>query len=83
MTLATNGEWREYRLLPEDIRRLSAAAIGLVFNESQEASNRIWEELGKRMGFQWMSVKRHSYKGSRFFLAKPLDSTNPTGEVPS
>lgn len=83
MSLATDGEWREYRLLPDDIRRLSSAAAGLVFNEAQQTTNRIWEELGKRMGFEWKSVKRHSYKGSRFFMAKPLDPLNPTGEVPS
>ena len=38
----------------------------------QENANRAWEELGKRMGFDFMTVQPG--KGDRFFTAVPLET---------
>lgn len=42
----------------------------LMGGSQQENANNAWERLGKRMGFQYMTVKGSS-KGKRFFTAVP------------
>lgn len=72
MSLTTDGEWEEYCLLLEEVEQLGLAAKAVDFKMAQEVSNEIWQRIGARLGFDWQSVKRHSHKGSRFILAKPL-----------
>lgn len=72
MGLATDGEIQEYELDVEDVRRLGEAAKGIDFHHCQHMSTAIWQEIGAKMGFEWQSVKRHPFKGSRFIMAKPL-----------
>lgn len=40
----------------------------------QENANRAWEALGKEMGFDHMTVKPISGKGTRFFSATPSET---------
>ena len=74
---------REYEMTKTDLKKLLAACRpipyiivgGLPPPSPQETANRAWEELGRRMGFDAMSV-RPSKKGQRFFTAEP--SEEPT-----
>lgn len=72
MGLATDGEFQEYELNVEDVRRLGLAAKAIDFKQAQEMSNLLWQDIAKKMNFQWDSVRRHPFKGSRFILAKPI-----------
>ena len=40
----------------------------------QENANRAWERLGKKMGFDYMTVQPVPGKGSRFFTAVPSET---------
>ena len=40
----------------------------------QENANRAWEALGKKMGFDYMTVKPITQRGSRFFTARPSET---------
>lgn len=67
---------REFEMTPDDLKRLLDACrpvpmIMLQCGEPpspQEGANRAWCELGKRMGFDGMTVEPSS-KGDRFFTA--------------
>jgi len=45
----------------------------------QENANRAWERLGKKMGFDYMTV-RPTEKGNRFFTAVPLETEDQKWE---
>jgi len=40
----------------------------------QENANRAWEALGKKMGFEYMTVRPIQGKGMRFFTAVPSET---------
>ncbi len=40
----------------------------------QENANRAWERLGKKMGFDYMTVQPIDGKGNRFFSAVPTEN---------
>lgn len=40
----------------------------------QENANRAWQKLGKKYGFDYMTVKPISGKGQRFFTAIPSEN---------
>lgn len=72
---------KEYEMTPEDLAVLMEAMkpvpyiiIGGVEPRSrQQNANAAWESLGKKMGFESMSVKPNG-KGDRFFTAIPTQS---------
>ena len=70
---------QDFEMTPEDLRGIidriakarSAPLIMLQYGmpqSAQEAANSAWAELGKRMGFDPMSVRPNG-KGDRFFSA--------------
>jgi hypothetical protein len=46
----------------------------------QENANRAWSELGKKMGFDYMTVRPIQDKGMRFFTAIPSETDNQREE---
>lgn len=44
-------------------------------NSPQENANLAWERLGKKMGFDHMTVRPDPSKGNRFFTAVPSETT--------
>ena len=42
-----------------------------MFNTRQENANYAWEQLGKTLGFDYLTVEPTG-KGNRFFLAEPI-----------
>lgn len=70
----------EYEMSEKDLQTLVEAGkptpvikIGNYTPPSpQENANRAWEALGKRMGFDYMTVIPIKEKGNRFFNAVPL-----------
>ena len=46
----------------------------------QESANDAWSELGKRMGFDHMTVRPINGKGSRFFTAVPNETPTQLAE---
>lgn len=67
----TDGETQEYELDREDVQRLGLAAKAATYGQAQEMTNLLWQDIAKKMGFEWDSVRRHPYKGSRWIIAKP------------
>ncbi len=48
-----------------------------MFDSPQENANRGWSGLGKRLGFDYMSVRPVSGKGNRFFTAEATERETP------
>lgn len=46
----------------------------------QENANRAWGDLGRRLGFDWNTVRPIDGKGNRFFSAVPLETPEQTRE---
>jgi len=71
-----------YEMTEEDLQVLIKAARptvaimvgGTTGSSPQENSNRAWEALGTKMGFDHMTVKPISGKGTRFFTAVPSET---------
>jgi hypothetical protein len=73
----TNYEMTEAQLekLLEACKSTVVMKIGNYSGSSpQENANRAWEELGKKMGFDHMTVKPITRKGTRFFSAIPIEN---------
>lgn len=70
---------KEYEMSEEDLKTLKEASKpvpyiivgGLAPPSQQEMANRAWERLGKKMGFDHMTVTPIRGKGNRFFSAVP------------
>lgn len=71
-----------FEMTEEDLKALLAACKptpvmflsgGVPMSDSpQENANRAWAALGRRLGFEPMSVEPASGKGQRFFYASPV-----------
>ncbi len=46
----------------------------------QENANRAWQQLGKEMGFEHMTVKPSRARGQRFFTAIPSETSKQRQE---
>jgi hypothetical protein len=74
---------REYEMTEADLNEIMDACrpVPLIMLQCgmpptrQERANNAWAALGKRMGFEHMSV-RPSGKGNRFFTAVPVVEEN-------
>ncbi len=74
---------REYEMTEADLNEIMDACrpVPLIMLQcgmpptQQERANNAWAALGKRMGFEHMSV-RPSGKGNRFFTAVPVVEEN-------
>ncbi len=72
-------ERKEYEMSVEDLEKIMKACkpVAMLMLQcgtprSQQANaNGAWEELGKRMGFDHMTVEPVSGKGDSFFTAIP------------
>lgn len=66
----------DYEMTEEDLKEILDACKPVVYmiiagrepSSPQENANRAWERLGKKMGFDFMTVQP-SDKGPRFFTA--------------
>jgi len=71
----------EYEMTQEDLNEILEACkpvpcimVGSYIPSSpQENANRAWEQLGKKMGFDYLTV-RPSNRGQRFFTAVPSET---------
>lgn len=71
---------REYEMTEADLAKLLDASkpVALIAlnagmpGSPQENANRAWQQLGHRMGFNYLSVRPTPGKGQRFFTAEPL-----------
>ena len=72
----------EYEMTEEDLKKILDACkptplikIGNYCGSSpQENANYAWESLGKKMGFDHMTVRPITGKGNRFFTAIPSET---------
>lgn len=73
-----------YEMTEEDLKKLLEACRPTVVMKignyapasPQENANRAWEALGKRMGFDSLTVQPIPGKGDRFFSAIPNETEN-------
>jgi len=75
----------EYEMTESDLKKLLEACKPtpcmylsggtLMGSSPQENANAAWDELGKKMGFESMTVQPSS-KGERFFTAVPTEKTD-------
>jgi hypothetical protein len=78
----------EYKMTEDDLVKILDACkptpcmmIGSYTGSSpQENANRAWAELGKRMGFDEMTVRSVDGKGSQFFTAVPRENETQRAE---
>jgi hypothetical protein len=78
----------EYEMTEEDEKSLlesckpvPAMMIGGVMPPTpQENANRAWAALGKKMGFDYMTVRPIQGKGNRFFTAVPSETQEARDE---
>ena len=74
----------EYEMSHKDLEKLLEASTATpvisfggmesIGSSPQENANNAWENLGKKMGFDSMTVKPISRKGERFFTAVPSET---------
>lgn len=71
----------EYEMTEEDLQgllqpQIPEMLIGGVSTSSfqQSNANSAWEKLGKKMGFDYMTVQPAQGKGQRFFTAVPSET---------
>jgi len=79
----TNYEMTEAELkeLLDACKPVVCMRVGGVSHSSpQENANRAWDNLGKKMGFDYMTVQPISGKGERFFSAIPLENEDQRTE---
>lgn len=82
------NERKEYEMTQEDLNKILEAckptsgkcgSCSMEFLSSpQENSDRAWAQLGKRFGFDFMTVQPIPGKGQRYFSAVPIPE--PKGE---
>lgn len=80
-------ERKEYELSAEDLQKILAASQPTpvmyltggvpMYDSSQENANRAWEEVGRAMGFDPMTVMPVSGRGRTFFSAVPVERKAP------
>lgn len=80
----------EYEMTEEDLQKILDACKPTpvmylsggqqMGGSPQENANRAWAELGRRIGFDSMSVRPIQGKGQRFFTAVPSETDNQKGE---
>lgn len=78
----------EYEMTEEDLATLLAAfkpvpmiMVGGEYPPSQqENANRAWAALGKKMGFDFMTVRPYEGKGQRSFTAVPSETEEAKAE---
>jgi hypothetical protein len=71
---------KEFEMTQEDLNQILAACKPvryMVFGgyepkSPQENANDAWRSLGKKMGFDYMTVQPITDKGQRFFTAEPI-----------
>ena len=68
----TQQDYEELLKACRPTRVMSFDGVHNMFPSFQENANRAWQELGRKMGFQWDSVEP-SCKGDRFFQAEPQE----------
>ena len=81
-------ERRNYEMTEEDEKSLMHASkptrcmmVGAYTSPSpQENANRAWQELGKKMGFDYLTVQPIPGKDSRFFSAIPSETAEARSE---
>lgn len=74
------NERKDFEMTQEDLDKLLEAMkpVPMIMLQcgtppsQQERANAAWEELGNRMGFEYMSVLPNG-KGNRFFSAIPME----------
>ena len=74
---------REYEMTEDQLKRLLEACRPVPYmifggrepRSPQENANAAWQELGREMGFDGMSVQPVPGKGQRFFTALPLPAS--------
>jgi len=70
----------EYEMTEQDLQKLFDACKpvpymivgGMEPRSPQQNANDAWEALGRRMGFDYMTVRPIPGKSNRFFTARPL-----------
>lgn len=78
----------EYEMTEEDLQTISNACKSVrcmmvgsyVPSSPQENANRAWEALGKKMGFDHMTVRPIFGKGPKFFTAVPSETESQRDE---
>lgn len=78
----------EYEMTEEDLATLQAAFKPVPYMiiggqppaSQQENANRAWEALGKKMGFDFMTVRPFEGKGPRSFMAVPSETEEAKAE---
>jgi hypothetical protein len=80
----------EYEMTEDDLQAILTASrpTPVMFlsggtpmsSSTQENANRVWAELGKRMGFDYMTVRPIPGKGTRFFTAVPSETEDQRTE---
>ena len=71
-----------YEMTEEDLQELldSCKPVPMIMlqcgppSSPQDNANRAWAQLGKRMGFDYMTVQPIPGKGTRFFTAVPSET---------
>ena len=71
-----------YEMTEEDLQKLldSCKPVPMIMlqcglpSSPQENANRTWQWLGKKMGFDYMTVQPIAGKGTRFFTAVPSET---------
>lgn len=84
------SERREYEMTEADLAALLDASkpVPLIALNAgmppspQERANRAWQQLGWKMGFNYLTVKPTAGKGQRFFTAEPLTIVKEPIEPP-
>jgi len=80
----TNYEMTEEQLstLLAAMRPVPVMRIGNfdMSNKQQDSANRAWEDLGTKMGFDYMTVQPIPGKGQRFFSAVPSETKEALNE---
>lgn len=69
---------KEFEMTEEQLQRLYAASQPVTYmviggvppRSPQENANAAWKQLGREMGFNYLSVRPIPQKGDRFFTAE-------------
>lgn len=78
----------EYKMTEADLKELLEACKPVAYmvmggrgpSSPQENANRAWASLGKKMGFDHMTVQPIHGKGTRFFTAVPSETPEARAE---
>ena len=71
---------KEYEMTEKDLQTILEACkptpATILFGSLQQNANNAWENLGIRMGFDYMSVEPIEGKNNKFFSAIPNEVEN-------